>query len=822
MNFIDINRKGYQTESVLFGQIKVEGVFLKQDQLVIEFLTSLEEGTELYLYNERNKLYNKVSCLIEGNQLYLNIDQFKEWFEGFQGHWSFCIKSKFQSYTLLESIKIQNSEGLNIHIKDLFINEDLYCGIYINSEGFLYFCRLDELRYKINTRNQITETVDISKASLNENTFEFLLDDDFRDYEAVSVVLVARKGKKERLILDTQMTNRKISCMLPYEEIQNGRYNIFLEAVNSQDYFKARLQVKEDKQDIGYYNMNVDESLLIYKTVNGLLSIVKGKSFNVFREKTKTEILISKIKKNRKDSYQLGVNVASQEKLEVSKILIKLRDEENFRAMEAINFSFEKTGKKNYKVKGDIVLDWEKFRPLYWDILIEVTDYEGYKGYMRVNKATYFVKKIVKSDYFKLSLISHDRMVYPYLTLNNSISFMMRQKEQYENVKNKIKELAAYLTYKILRGYPYKNKEVWLGFEKFSRTAQDNGYAFFNYVEQNELHDNFYYIIDRNSPDYGKIKDQNRNIVKFMSFKYFYLIYVSKLLVSSETKKHAYNLRVRTGLIANSLESKQSVFLQHGVTGLKKSDVFKKSKGRGNFNLVVATSDIEQKIIKENWKYNDEEVITTGFSRWDLLEDKADSVARKKIFVMPTWRSWMEGMTKEEFAASDYYHHYFSFLSSNKLGQLLEENNLDLVFFLHPKFQEYISEFSISQKNIYTKSFLDIKVNEEMMESSILISDYSSITWDMFYMNKPVLFYQFDHEKYNAQEGSYLDMDRELFGERAENASELVNILSEYINNDFTIKPRYQKKRKKYFKYTDHDNSKRIFNEINRRINLGD
>ncbi|WP_344672424.1 CDP-glycerol glycerophosphotransferase family protein [Tetragenococcus solitarius] len=112
------------------------------------------------------------------------------------------------------------------------------------------------------------------------------------------------------------------------------------------------------------------------------------------------------------------------------------------------------------------------------------------------------------------------------------------------------------------------------------------------------------------------------------------------------------------------------------------------------------------------------------------------------------------------------------------------------------------------------KEFQNIKVNEEIMEASLMISDYSSVTWDMFFMKKPVLFYQFDYEKYEQYEGSYIDMETQLFGERALNKQELVHLVDEYAQHDFQLKPYYEKLHSEYFKYTDHNNSKRIFDAI--------
>lgn len=39
-------------------------------------------------------------------------------------------------------------------------------------------------------------------------------------------------------------------------------------------------------------------------------------------------------------------------------------------------------------------------------------------------------------------------------------------------------------------------------------------------------------------------------------------------------------------------------------------------------------------------------------------------------------------------------------------------------------------------------------VQQLLKESLLLITDYSSVFFDMMYMNKPVIFYQFDENQY--------------------------------------------------------------------------
>lgn len=54
---------------------------------------------------------------------------------------------------------------------------------------------------------------------------------------------------------------------------------------------------------------------------------------------------------------------------------------------------------------------------------------------------------------------------------------------------------------------------------------------------------------------------------------------------------------------------------------------------------------------------------------------------------------------------------------------------------------------------------------------------------------KPVVFFQFDREKYEEAHGSYLDMSKELFGECADNVDGLLTYMEELQPVHFVTNP---------------------------------
>ena len=101
-----------------------------------------------------------------------------------------------------------------------------------------------------------------------------------------------------------------------------------------------------------------------------------------------------------------------------------------------------------------------------------------------------------------------------------------------------------------------------------------------------------------------------------------------------------------------------------------------------------------------------------------------------------------------------------------------------------------------------------------MMKCSMLITDYSSVCWDVYYLDKPVLFYQFDYEKYAVAHGSYINMETSLFGNRSTEEPDLIKDIEHFVNNGFVENEKDKLDAVNYFEYRGKNNSKRIYEFI--------
>jgi CDP-glycerol glycerophosphotransferase (TagB/SpsB family) len=109
-----------------------------------------------------------------------------------------------------------------------------------------------------------------------------------------------------------------------------------------------------------------------------------------------------------------------------------------------------------------------------------------------------------------------------------------------------------------------------------------------------------------------------------------------------------------------------------------------------------------------------------------------------------------------------------------------------------------------------------VDIQTLLKESSLLITDYSSIFFDFAYMKKPLLYYQFDEEEFRKRqyEEGYFSYRKDGFGSVVKNEERLVDAINDCIDKNFTTPPLYSKRADKFFALRDKNNSERIYQAI--------
>lgn len=351
----------------------------------------------------------------------------------------------------------------------------------------------------------------------------------------------------------------------------------------------------------------------------------------------------------------------------------------------------------------------------------------------------------------------------------------------------------------------YKKERIWLICEQ-PNMARDNGIAFYNYCMRRKLKGiKIYYLLDFNSPDYEEIYYKD-NLINYGSFKHF--LYLFKAEVHIMAFKDAIFPSEIVGKIFRKLRlvNGQRVYLKHGII---KDDIKMYHSDNFDINLFITAAEDEYKFILDKYGFDSTVVKLLGLCRFDLLNNELDK-EKIKIIIMPTWRRWI----KEGFEDSEFYNKYCELIK--ELTEIYKDKlNISCYFYLHNNFQRYASVFKDTQvvKIITSKEY---KVNALIKECNLMITDYSSVAFDFAYLNKPIIYYQFDYGKVRREhyESGYFSYENHGFGPVSYNIEELKEQIIEIENNNFNVTKLYAKRSEKFFMYRDKSNCERTYNEI--------
>lgn len=355
-----------------------------------------------------------------------------------------------------------------------------------------------------------------------------------------------------------------------------------------------------------------------------------------------------------------------------------------------------------------------------------------------------------------------------------------------------------------------KTLNVWLISERGDE-ARDNGFAFFRYMKDNHPEICVKYVISKKSPDIVKFQKDMNDIIYYRSWKHHYYFILSKALISTHIMGYSPEFRMMGKLVRKKLiyfKGKQ-IFLQHGIT---KDDSPGLYFEKTNLDIFICGAKAEYDYVNSNFHYNGQ-VKYTGFARYDYLKNEFNNT----ILLMPTWRENLYHLDDDDFIKSEYYKSYNSLINNDTLDELLQENGYKLIFYPHYEIQKRIHLFKTNKKNIIVADSKNYSVPKLLKKTSLLVTDFSSVYFDVAYLRKPVIYYHFDYDNYRAnhyKEG-YFSYKEDGFGAICYNEDELFNKIKFYFNNEFKLEKVYSERIEKFFEYNDKNNCNRIFNEIN-------
>lgn len=546
-----------------------------------------------------------------------------------------------------------------------------------------------------------------------------------------------------------------------------------IERINNKSNEIRILNDKNNQISIGYncsFENYFIESISSIENVDGV-TIIKG---NVIVNNKVDEFSI--VLSGRKKLHELDVEtiITSQNKIGVNKYKIAY----------VTKFKFDQQNQEN--IVSDNYNVYLKFK-VGNDIL-----------YKRQKKLSFFNRK--KMKLFTTQGLENIYVFLPFYSYSrNFLSFKVEEfeKNTYEFMQRKIKS-------RLYDRFINRKRDIWLIAEHVNK-AQDNGFIFFKYMRENYPEKEVYYVIEADSPDRDKVAKLG-NVLDFKSKKHIELTLLASKFISSH--HYDFMLPLTDEKFKKKLKGAR-IFLQHGVFGTKQLvKLYGDHISTFYTDAFIVSSEKEKRNAVKDLRYPEEMVKVTGLARFDDLFRTAQ--IENQILIIPTWRNWLQNI--DEFLNSEYFERYKNLIKNEKLISYCQTNNIKILFCLHPNMQQYSHLFESEIVKIINQG--EVSVQHLIKTSKLMITDYSSVSFDFSFLSKPVIYYMFDRSDFFAGAGSHFDLDEDLPGKIVISEDQLVDKTIDYINNNFVMEDKYIKRADNLIKYRDNNNCDRIMKVI--------
>ena len=363
-----------------------------------------------------------------------------------------------------------------------------------------------------------------------------------------------------------------------------------------------------------------------------------------------------------------------------------------------------------------------------------------------------------------------------------------------------------------------QKKPIWLYSDRVD-AGGDNAEAFFEYCTLHRPDIEHVFIINKNSPDAARLQKIGR-VVEIKSFEHKLLFLLADKYFLSHPEIYFINPYGSKKNCYEDLINIDLIFLQHGITQNDLSDWLGRDKM--NFSSIITSAKKEyDSFLDAPYGYTEKNLVKCGLPRFDKLENNPAN----KIIIMPTWRQDLVGKENHRtnlrnynpnFTNSEYFKFYNNLINDKKILKAMQEHGITGEYYLHPSLEAQIKDFK--PNNVFQVMQTPYNYNKAFAEGNLLITDYSSVAFDFAYLQKPVLYCQFDcNEVYGGKHiftKNYISAEKDGFGPVLYDYESTITETIKLIENNFQTSPKYQKRASSFYFYNDNQNCKRLLKAI--------
>lgn len=358
--------------------------------------------------------------------------------------------------------------------------------------------------------------------------------------------------------------------------------------------------------------------------------------------------------------------------------------------------------------------------------------------------------------------------------------------------------------------------EAWVFIDR-DVDAGDSAEDMYWWMVANHPERNSWFVVRKGTRDWDRLSAAGARLVGYETPEFYALLKHADHLASSHADRF-----ITHALPRKMMPPRYSfTFLQHGVI---KGDISHWLNPK-NIQVFIASTEDEYRYLTESDAYraSRKEVRLAGLPRFDVLLERAARVPDEEknlVVVMPTWRDYLLGSmgkhsadreTMDDFAHTEYATRITELLTDERLRSSTEKAGVKVVFMPHPNMQPYLASFGLPDW-VDVRSYADADVRDMIIHARLLITDYSSIAFNAAYIRTPVLYYQFDRDRYfvgHTERPGYFDYERDGFGPVATDSDDAASTAASIISEG--IAPGFLERSDRAFPLRDGRNRLRVY-----------
>ena len=312
-----------------------------------------------------------------------------------------------------------------------------------------------------------------------------------------------------------------------------------------------------------------------------------------------------------------------------------------------------------------------------------------------------------------------------------------------------------------------------------------------------------------------KYNIENIYPIRYYSLRYFYELATSKVIISNYRLPEYFKKRNNQLYIQTWHSSLRLKMIENDTVNTLPESYVKMAKyDSSQIDLLLSGCKFSSEIFKRAFWYNGE-IFECGTPRCDILFDQNENnikTIKNKIGLKSDDKILLYAPTFRKGNNLSAYDIDFK----RVLNELNQQENWKVLIRLHPHLQDYSAELVKNNDSVIDVTKYD-DIQELLLISDLLISDYSSLMFDFAITKKPCVLYTSDLEEYLKKDRNLYFNIYELPFPICQDNNELVETIKSFDIEKYIIA--LNKFNLKIGSFEDGNASKRVYEKVIKIIN---